>query len=457
MGVKSTLSSTNINLSPSFIDVRGFTNDLNTFISTRRFDYSGGMFRVAMTRHNGVMRFAEGCLLFQRTKIAVVPKTDYGDVLFLEQWIEPLSETTNFLPPFLSGQRSIAGQKITTPFTRTDWHQQNLVEFTMTGWREWQFLTRSDFLDRNENFRLTQEPLTRKGLTPYLNAGHAFADRLYGNRKWGSISSPYLGQFMTILPETRARLLAGEWRPGSLHLEIEATVPLQTLELQILIDTPRGSRSRLISPQSHPVEEAIPLDAESINLFLVHDSGECLSRAHLPRVFTAFGPHKPAQEVYQRILAEISNGENEHVEYKVFVEPKNAKEKEIIKTTIAFANTLGGRIYVGVEDDGTIQGESSLCAAYHSAPEKARAAVAAHFQALIVENVKPVPSMKIDVVQVRDQPVLVVTVEPGTRKPYSNKSHEVWIRKGSNDMVPDPQTEFPVESKAGLDFPHWGS
>jgi hypothetical protein len=32
-------------LSSSFSDVRGFTNDLNTFISTRRFDYSGGIFR----------------------------------------------------------------------------------------------------------------------------------------------------------------------------------------------------------------------------------------------------------------------------------------------------------------------------------------------------------------------------------------------------------------------------
>lgn len=443
-----------MNLPSSFIDVRGFTNDLQTFISTRRFDYSGGVCRVAMTRQNGVMRFTEGCLIFQREKVACVPKTDYGEVLFLEEWVEPLTEAINFLPPFLSGQRSVAGQKVTTQFTRTDWHHQDVVDFVLTGWREWRFLSRADFLDRNENFPLTQEPLTRKGLVPYLNTGHAIADRLYRNKKWGSISSPNQGQFMTILPETRARLLTGEWRPGLLHIEIESNIALAALELQVLIDLPSRRENRLISLQDGTAEEVVPLDAESINIFLVHDSGECLSRGHLPAVFSSFGPQKPTQEIYQRILAEISNGENDHVEYKVFVEPRNIKEREIIKATIAFANTLGGRIYVGVEDDGTLQGENLLCATYHAPPDKARAALIAHFQSLIVENVKPVPTLKIDIFDVKQQPVLVISVEAGSRKPYSNKSHEVWIRKGANDMVPDPQTEFPAETKSGFEFPH---
>lgn len=444
-----------MNLPSSFSDVRGFTHDLSTFISTRQFDYIGGVFRVAMTLHNGKWRFAEGCLLFQREKVACFPKTDYGDVLFLEQWVEPLNDTLNFLTPLLSGQRGIAGQKITTQFTRTDGHHQDAVEFAITGWREWRFLSRADFLDSNENLHLTQAPLTRKGLLPYLNTGHAIANKIYGYKRWGSISSPYQGQFMTILPETRARLLAGEWRPGNLRIEVEANVPLATLELQVLMDLPVRRETKLIPLENLTAEQTIPLDTQSINIFLVHESGECLSRAQLPAVFSSFGPQTPTQGIYPRILAEISNGENDHVEYKVFVEPKNAKEREIIKTTIAFANTLGGRIYVGIEDDGTLQGEASICAAYHTTPEKARAAIVSHFQALIIENVKPVPNLKIDVFEVKQHPVLVISVEGGNRKPYSNKSHEVWIRKGSSDMVPDPQSEFPMESKSGPDLPRF--
>jgi hypothetical protein len=444
-------------LPQSFIDVRSFTNDLNTFISSRHFDYSGGVFRVAMTRHNGAMRFAEGCLLLQREKVEAAPKADYGDVLFVEEWIEPLSEAINFLPPFLSGQRSVAGQKVATQFTRTDWHHQDVIEHTMTGWREWRFLSRADFLDRNENFHLTQEPLTRKGLVPYINAGHGIADKLYGNKRWNSISSPYQGQFMTILPETRARLLAGEWRPGSVHIEVEANVPLLTLELQILADVGGRQQSRIVPLQSKSIDEEIPVDTDNINIFLAHESGECLSRTYLPAMFYAFGPQKPTQEVYLRVLSEISNGENDRVEYKTFIEPKDSKEREIVKATIAFANTLGGTIYVGIEDDGTLQGEAALCAAYHMSPDKARAASMSHLRSLIVENVKPVPGFKIDVVEVKQSPVLVMRVEGGNRKPYSNKSHQVWIRKGASDMVPDPQTEFPTESRDGLDFPHFGN
>jgi hypothetical protein len=442
-------------LPTSFSDVRCFTNDLHTFMAGRRFAYRGGLFRVAMIPHNGVLRFAEGSLLFQREKTAYVPKTDYGDLLFLEEWVEPLSEVENLLPPLLSGQRNIAGLKIATQFTRTEWHHQDAVEFVITGWREWRFLSRADFLDSHENFQLSQLPLTRKGLTPYLNVGHAIADRIFGKKKWETISSPYLGHFVTILPETRARLHSGEWRPGSLHLEIETTVPLETLELQLLIDFSTHRESRLITLEKQAVEQAVPLDAQSIHIFLVDESGECLSRGTLSSVFSAFGPTKPAQEVYQRILADISNGENDHVEYKVFVEPRNTKEREITKTAIAFANTLGGRIYVGVEDDGSLQGDAALCATYHSNSDKARASLIAHFQSLIVENVKPVPSFRVDVVDVRQQPVLVISVERGNRKPYSNRTHELWIRKGASDMVPDPQTEFPKESDTSQGAPQF--
>lgn len=439
-------------LPPSFADIRGFTNDLHTFIASHRFAYRGGLFRVAMTMHNGILRFTEGCLLFQREKTTCTPRTDYGDVLFLEEWVEPLSGAENFLAPFLSGQQSVAGQQITTQFSRTDCHQQNAVEYSLTGWREWRFLSRADFLDRNETPQLSQEPLTRNGLPPYLNAGHAIAHRVFGIRKWQSISSPYLGLFMTLLPETRARLLAGEWRPGSLHIQVDTTDSLDAFELQLLIERPAHRETKLITLQTGEIDEGVPLDAQSLDIFLVERSGECLGSAHLSSVFSAFGPDKPGQETYQRILGEISNGENDHVEYKVFIEPRNVKEREIVKAAIAFANTSGGTIYVGVEDDGSLQGESALCAAYRSSPEKAKEALSVHMKRLIVDGIKPVPNFSIDLMEVRQSPILAIAVERGRERPYSNRNHETWIRKGASDMVPDPRTELPRDSEPSQGF-----
>lgn len=38
------------------------------------------------------------------------------------------------------------------------------------------------------------------------------------------------------------------------------------------------------------------------------------------------------------------------------IEFKRQYTKDIIKTVIAFANTNGGKIYIGIEDDGRVEG-----------------------------------------------------------------------------------------------------
>lgn len=102
---------------------------------------------------------------------------------------------------------------------------------------------------------------------------------------------------------------------------------------------------------------------------------------------------------------------------------------------------------MGIEDGGALQGEPLLCAAYCTSPEKARAALAPHFLVLIVENVKPVLSLKIDVVENKKPTSACHQIEPGSRKPYSNKSHEVWIRKGSSNNAKS-QSRTAVKAKS---------
>ena len=51
------------------------------------------------------------------------------------------------------------------------------------------------------------------------------------------------------------------------------------------------------------------------------------------------------------LIEEISNGENEKIEFK-----ENAKTNTYIKTVVAFANGNGGKIVFGVKDNGEIIG-----------------------------------------------------------------------------------------------------
>lgn len=58
------------------------------------------------------------------------------------------------------------------------------------------------------------------------------------------------------------------------------------------------------------------------------------------------------------------SGEGLHVEFKPFVAPEQklgsssekTKLREVVTTVVAFANTEGGHIYLGVEDDCTMSG-----------------------------------------------------------------------------------------------------
>ena len=53
---------------------------------------------------------------------------------------------------------------------------------------------------------------------------------------------------------------------------------------------------------------------------------------------------------YSNILELINNGENQTTEFKT------SFQKEVIESIVAFANTKGGKVFIGVSDDGTVVG-----------------------------------------------------------------------------------------------------
>jgi ATP-dependent DNA helicase RecG len=54
----------------------------------------------------------------------------------------------------------------------------------------------------------------------------------------------------------------------------------------------------------------------------------------------------------KELLGIISNGENYNVEFK----RDNLRPEQLAKEIVAFTNFQGGRILLGVEDDGSISG-----------------------------------------------------------------------------------------------------
>lgn len=113
--------------------------------------------------------------------------------------------------------------------------------------------------------------------------------------------------------------------------------------------------------------------------------------------------------------------ENETLEYK------RQYTSDIKKEVVAFANTAGGTIYIGVDDDGTPMGVQN--------PD----AVEQQLANALRDGIRPDVTMftRISIQDMEGCPVVVVTVSTGTRRPYyltdkGLRPAGVYVRQGAS-------------------------
>lgn len=118
------------------------------------------------------------------------------------------------------------------------------------------------------------------------------------------------------------------------------------------------------------------------------------------------------------------------------IELKSEIAGDICKEIIAFANTQGGTIYIGIQDDGTITG-------IQNADEAMR-----KLNNMIRDSIKPDITMLIhyEVQTVEEKQVLSVTVQKGSNRPYylaskGLKPAGVYVRNGT---ASDPSTNTAI-------------
>ena len=136
----------------------------------------------------------------------------------------------------------------------------------------------------------------------------------------------------------------------------------------------------------------------------------------------------------------IANGENSAVEFK----RDDLKPKDLAKELVAFANFDGGRVLIGVDDDGHVSGLQHEPAATEEwvmsvARDKVRPSLIPHFQ--VLRDVEP------------GKHVAVVRVGEGwtVMARYHNNKEEYFIRAGSQS-VPMRQDELQraFQQRSGL-------
>jgi hypothetical protein len=256
------------------------------------------------------------------------------------------------------------------------------------------------------------------------------------------------------LPECRAQL--AETRHENGILSITVTGSHTSLKGAVL----KGAywRADEIGQFEHevlvdkPSEVPVPHDAHGLELFVLSPNGEILD-SHVeatnrqplrPRVLRWASHHG-----LEAVRHALQTGEGVHAEFKPFVTPRDKKEREILETIVAFANTAGGLLVIGISDRCTVVGvEREL----HAVVEKSGRSIDEGVDDYIGELRKRVADalnrsvpLQIVPVEIDGHTVVAVFVPRGAETPYClREGNEIRVRRGANNVKPDPDLELPL-------------
>lgn len=183
--------------------------------------------------------------------------------------------------------------------------------------------------------------------------------------------------------------------------------------------------------------------SKAIAVFLLDGDGQIAHEVYPPRL-GAERPEHSEPSITEQMEEDLRLGEGDQVEFKTYVHERDTKEIEVVETVVAFSNSQGGRIYIGVEDNGTLSGASKFRAWCKDDRQRTPERLEKWFRKLINENVKPTPEYGVHVVDYLGETILVGTIKPGVRRPFSTKDNDIRIRSGATNRRPDPQTELPA-------------
>lgn len=130
----------------------------------------------------------------------------------------------------------------------------------------------------------------------------------------------------------------------------------------------------------------------------------------------------------------IAAGEGQTLEFKRDISQRSDTAGELI----AFANTSGGHLLVGVTDDGQIVGVSDPDAVMNTLANISR------------DNCRPALYPVIERVDIDSVPVIAVRVEKLAGPPYENNGGQCYVRAGASKQLASPQQRARMLQQSGL-------
>ena len=403
----------------------------------------GAVFTVATIPAEHVPELLTGrVVFFDAESYAVRPSAEYPSMTLAEERIVPLEGALQRLHSLLTSQAQIDGRPVGTRLLNVGGDRQvSSFSERHTGWPEWVFTATW----RHDGSRpsVPGGPVVAFGLPPHMGGERAVAEWVFGLPS--GTSSPgarHQNELIIVIPDTRGRIVTAEWKVG-VTFTLDINCPPEEVELQILFHESRQRRDVSVRAPNGTVELDVPKDTLAVWAALVHQSNSLLGEVSLSQVHRVFDEEPEVLPVEQQARRDIATGETDEVEFKPFIVPRDKKESELIETVVAFANTRGGRIYLGIDDNRRYEGRAGFVGAFPPRKDTDPNLELVNWaKKLIGDKVKPVPRFAVDLLELDGEPVGCIAVEVGNRRPYATNNNLIFIRKGSSNVQPDPLTEL---------------
>jgi len=158
-------------------------------------------------------------------------------------------------------------------------------------------------------------------------------------------------------------------------------------------------------------EEPLQIEAHIISAL----DGEAIDKREFDYRYPSRQVGVTIENIGAQLIDIIDKGENVNVEFK-----KELDRDEFLETVVAFSNTSGGTIFLGVDNNCQIKGFK----------EDVRDKI----EDWIADHCDPSIEVQIDLeVLVQGTPITVVEVPEGANKPYILRDRGIFVRRGPND------------------------
>ncbi len=240
----------------------------------------------------------------------------------------------------------------------------------------------------------------------------------------------WLNTFVTLLPDYRARLSSVSVGAKTISLGVEARyTSLDDLIVKTYIESSSVStQDSLFSEGRAELTVRVPDRISRWHVALLSRSDGSLLDYRSSWAYTAGSEFDPEQLDENAIRDIVARGENEGVEFKQM--PRDDNKLDLAETAIAFANSNGGLIIVGVADDAQITGASG-----NHLEET--------FTNILRDKIEPPIKFTPGRVSVEQKPIYVIHIPRGPNRPYMLRGRGIiYVRAGSTDR---PATPYEVQ------------